>query len=86
MLTIKAVFSNAWAGTLFLKHNLPEALMVTAGEGFDFMISDGASLEFLSKSKVAWDGKLMDDTIQDILYDDARQKVLGPGRKIGGNF
>ncbi len=74
-----AVFSNAWAGTLYLKHDLPEAFIVTSGEGFDFMISDGASLEFLSKSKVTWNGELLDDKIKDILYEKAGKKfwVLG---------
>ncbi len=82
----QGVFSNAWAGTLFLKHNLPEAYMVTAGEGFDFMISDGNSLEFLSKSKVTWSGKLMDDTIQEILYDMPGKKFWVLGEKSIGSF
>ncbi len=82
----KAVFSNAWAGSLYLKHNLPGAFMLTAGEGFDFMISDGASLEFLSKSKVSWNGKLMDDTVKDILYDEAGKKFWVLGETSVANF
>ncbi len=82
----KAVLSNAWAGTLYLKHDLPEAFMVAAGEGFDFMISDGTSLEFLSKSKVTWNGELMDDTIKDILYDKVGKKFWVLGKKSIASF
>src|SRR5680860_689251 len=82
----KAIFSNAWAGTLYLKHDMPKAFMVAAGDGFDFMISDGASLEFLSKSKVTWSGELMDDTIKDVLYDKTDKKFWVLGEKSIASF
>ena len=82
----KAVFSNAWAGALYLKHSLPGATMMVAGEGFGFMISDGASLEFLSKSKVTWSGELMDDNVKDILYDGDEKKFWVLGEKSIASF
>src|SRR5690606_479259 len=47
----KAVLSNAWAGNLYLEHGLPEAHILAGGSNFDFMISDGKSLQFLSVDK-----------------------------------
>ena len=32
----KAVMGNAWAGSLYLKHNLPKATMLTSGSDFEF--------------------------------------------------
>lgn len=46
-----AVFSNSCAGSLFLPHNLPKANILASGSNFNFLISDGNSLEFLSKDR-----------------------------------
>ncbi|MFS4418040.1 hypothetical protein [Maribacter sp. 2307ULW6-5] len=64
----KAVLSNAWAGSLYLEHNLPEAFIVAAGDDFGFMVSDGNALQFLSQSKIPWQGLLEKDTVLDVLY------------------
>ncbi|MBD1260989.1 hypothetical protein HZY62_10355 [Maribacter polysiphoniae] len=70
----KAVFSNAWAGSLYLSHNLPKAHILAAGSNFDFLISDGKSLQFLSKDKAPWEGAI-DDRLLDIRYH-ADQKTF----------
>lgn len=62
-LTDQVVFSNAWAGTLFSKHNLPKASLFAGGKDFTFLVSDGASLELIKDSKSLWSGKLPDDSI-----------------------
>ncbi|ACT95512.1 hypothetical protein [Dyadobacter fermentans] len=62
-LTDQVVFSNAWAGTLFSKHNLPKASLVAGGKNFTFLVSDGASLELIKDSKSLWNGKLPDDSV-----------------------
>lgn len=61
-LTDQVVFSNAWAGTLFSKHNLPKASLFAGGKDFTFLVSDGASLELIKDSKSLWNGKLPDDS------------------------
>lgn len=61
-LTDQVVFSNAWAGTLFSKHNLPKATLFAGGKDFTFLVSDGASLELIKDSKSLWNGKLPDDS------------------------
>ena len=67
-LTDQVVFSNAWAGTLFSKHNLPKASLVAGGKDFAFLISDGASLELIKDSKSLWNGKLPDDSVMGLAF------------------
>lgn len=62
-LTDQVVFSNAWAGTLFSKHNLPKARLLAGGKDFSYLVSDGASLELIKDSKSLWNGKLPDDSV-----------------------
>jgi hypothetical protein len=67
-----AVFSNAWAGSLFLPHTLPKANILATGTDFNFLISDGNSLEFLSKDKKPWQIAISKDSVIDIQYDESR--------------
>lgn len=82
----KAVFGNAWAGSLYLKHDLPKANSIASGNDFEFLISDGTSLQFLSKSKVAWNGKLKNDSVLDILYDNSSKKFWVLGKTSVSSF
>ncbi|MCM4168331.1 hypothetical protein KCTC52924_03897 [Arenibacter antarcticus] len=65
----KAVLSNAWAGTLYLKHNLPRATIFSAGKDFGFLISDGGTLQYVSKSNNSWTGAFANDTVLTIKFD-----------------
>jgi hypothetical protein len=67
-LTNQEVMSNAWAGTLFSKHSLPNANQFAGGKDLEFLISDGKSLELNKDSKSVWSGKLPDDEIVDLAY------------------
>ncbi|MDO6432234.1 hypothetical protein Q4E93_16655 [Flavitalea sp. BT771] len=73
----KAVFSNAWAGKLYIKHALPDAALFRCGPAFSFLVSDGRSLRYLRDSAV-WTGDAGDKVI-DILYDNRRSSfwILG---------
>ncbi len=75
----EAVLSNAWAGSLYIRHGLADAHMIAAGKNFDFLISNGKSLEYLSDNKVAWKGTLDGDKVIEINYDEATNTffVLG---------
>jgi len=64
----KAVFSNAWAGTVYLQHDLPEAKLFVAGKDFEFFVSDGKNLKLLKDSGAIWEGKSQ-DTVVDLKYD-----------------
>ena len=65
----KAVLSNAWAGKLYSRHNMPDASVFCGGEDFTFLISDGKNLTLLKDSKSLWDGSLSGDEVREIKYD-----------------
>lgn len=75
----KAVFGNAWGGSLFIAHGLPDASIIAAGKDFEFLISNGPSLEFLSNNKKAWSGSMSGDQVIEIKYDEVSNTfwVLG---------
>ncbi|MCG6188054.1 ligand-binding sensor domain-containing protein [Maribellus maritimus] len=64
----KAVLSNAWAGNLYSRHDLPNAKLVSAGQDFKFLIADEMKLNLLKDSETLWKGSLNTE-IQDIKYD-----------------
>jgi hypothetical protein len=67
----KAVLSNAWAGNLYVKHTLPNASLLSGGNNFEFLVSDGRDLQFLKDSSVVWNGKSHDQVL-DITFDSAQ--------------
>lgn len=82
----EAVLSNAWAGSLYIEHGLAEAHMIAAGKNFDFLISDGKSIEFLSDNKVAWKGSLDGDQVIEISYDESTNTFWVLGSATLNNF
>jgi hypothetical protein len=66
----KAVLSNAWAGKLYLLHNMPDASIFVGGKDFSFLISDGKILNLLQNSQKLWEGSLSGDEVKDIKFDD----------------
>jgi hypothetical protein len=67
----KAVFSNAWAGKLYLQHTLPGASVFSGGLNFSFLISDSNSLQYLTPSGVDWNGYSKEKVLE-ILFDKSR--------------
>jgi hypothetical protein len=65
----KAVLSNAWAGKLFSKHEMPAARILEGGNDFSFFISDGKNLALLKDSQKLWEGSLSGKNIIDIKFD-----------------
>src|SRR5690606_5213443 len=65
----KAVFSNAWAGELYSRHDMPGAKIFSGGNDFTFLISDGKSLSLLKDSKNLWKGSLSGDEVRDVKFD-----------------
>lgn len=51
----EALFSNAWAGKLYVRHGMPGAHLVAAGEGGKFLVSDGRRL-VLAGDSIQWSG------------------------------
>lgn len=65
----KSVFSNAWAGKLYLTHKMPDAKIFAGGNDFSFLISDGQSLSLIKDSTELWNGSFSGNEIRDIIYD-----------------
>ena len=63
-----AVFSNAWSGKLFLRHQLSNAFIICGGEQFNFLISDGSQLKFIANSAATWSTVLKNQLIRDIKF------------------
>lgn len=71
----KAVLSNAWAGNLYVRHTLAKASLLAGGKDFDFLISDGRSLQYLKDSTIAWKGDAA-EAVLDIVFDAGRERFL----------
>ena len=67
----RAVFSNAWAGKLYLQHTLPGASVFSGGFNFSFLISDSNNLQYLTPSGVDWKGYSKEKVLE-ILFDKSR--------------
>ena len=59
-----SVLSNAWAGSLFSKHEMKDAKLFAGGKEFAFLVSNGKNLVYLQDSKQLWEGKTDDQVIQ----------------------
>jgi len=64
----KAVLSNAWAGSLYSRHAMPDVTLFSGGNDFDFMLSNGTSLQYITDSKLLWQGSSADKLV-DIAFD-----------------
>ncbi len=64
-----AVFSNAWAGSFYSKHELPNATAFSVGADFTSLVAAGADLKYLKDSQTLWTGKT-DNAVIDIRYAD----------------
>jgi hypothetical protein len=67
----KAVLSNAWAGKLYSQYTLANAHLFSGGNDFDFLLSDGRSLQYVKDSKVLWED-ISEDKLIDIRFDKSR--------------
>jgi hypothetical protein len=65
----KAIFSHAWAGTLYAKHELANATILAGGTDFTFLISDGSELHLVNKSKTLFKTRIANDTILSIRHE-----------------
>ncbi|MCB0634745.1 MAG: hypothetical protein KDD15_33670, partial [Lewinella sp.] len=65
----EAVFSHAWAGKLFIKHQLPKAFLFAGSADFTFLVSDGSEMKLLQDDQIAWSGTYPDGQLLDIQYD-----------------
>ncbi|WP_026953672.1 hypothetical protein [Algoriphagus vanfongensis] len=79
----QAVFSNAWAGSLYLPHSLSKAKLLEGGADFDFLIAAGSQIQYLEKTQanaapITVTGSVIDlsfDSMQQVFWILTSQKV-----------
>jgi len=78
-LTGQVILSNAWAGTLNSKHDMPDASLMQGGPDFSFLISNGKKLCLLKESKITWEADFPDPPVKEILYEKSGDRfwILG---------
>jgi hypothetical protein len=80
-----ALLSNAWAGKLFVKHNMPGARILESGNDFAFLVSDGRKLAFLNDREILWED-VYHDEISDIKFENRNNLFWILGKKGIGIF
>lgn len=64
----RMIFSNAWAGKLYVKHHLDSVTHFACSNSFTILATDGRNLNFIKDSLVAYRTKL-ESQVLDIRYD-----------------
>lgn len=77
----EGVFSNAWAGKFFSKHNMAQANVFCGGSDFNFLVSDGENLSCIKDSGSIWSGILIGDKVLDAKYKGSTNEYLILGEK-----
>ncbi|MEQ9218184.1 MAG: hypothetical protein RLO17_09090 [Cyclobacteriaceae bacterium] len=72
----EAVLSNAWAGKLFIRHEMKDATLFAGSPDFQFLISNGKKLKYLTDNSIAWEGNY-EEEVQDITYASGAFYILG---------
>ncbi|CAG4988871.1 hypothetical protein DYBT9275_00176 [Dyadobacter sp. CECT 9275] len=80
-LTNSVVFSNAWAGKVFIKHGLPDAKIFEGGKDFAFLVSDGKALQLVKDSKILWSAAFPEDEAIGIRYQAKNDQFWILGKK-----
>ena len=65
----EAIFSNAWAGKLFVLHEMKNAVVFAGSPNLEFLVSDGKSIQFFTENKPPWKGGVYQNIIREIKYD-----------------
>ncbi len=85
-LSDSVVFSNAWAGKLLSRHGLPGAAIFCGGKDFEFLVSDGKSLQLIKDSKTLWARDLSGDEAIAIIYQQQANQFWILGKKSLSTF
>ncbi len=67
----KAVFSNAWAGSIYWLHGLEDAKTFASGNGFNFLVTNGKQLVLVTTDGIQWQGEAGIENIFSVRYNRA---------------
>lgn len=68
-LDYQAIFSNAWAGSLYIKHSLSQPDIFEGGENFDFLIAEDNTIQYLDKKQGKSPAIKLPENIVSIKFD-----------------
>lgn len=63
----EVLLSNAWAGSLHVKHEVPDARLFEGNDHLNFLVSDGKKIHLISNQSVAWKGAIPEGVIKQII-------------------
>ncbi|MBN9381196.1 MAG: hypothetical protein J0H74_10535 [Chitinophagaceae bacterium] len=69
----KALFSNAWAGKLYVPHGMPDVHLLAAGAPGEYMISNKYQIMLIQDGRITWSGNSVEPLLQ-IRYHPATKK------------
>jgi hypothetical protein len=75
-LTDKVVLSNAWAGKLYISHQINDVELFEMGSNFDFLVSGKAFLNYIEKDKNVNELKIPGRDIKQLLFDRKRNRFV----------
>lgn len=75
-LTEKAVFSNSWAGKIYVEHSMPNSSQFCIGDDLSMMIAQKGKLAFFKNGRKTWDKRLKNFDPVELLYDKGKSRFL----------
>lgn len=75
-LTDKAVFSNSWAGKVYVEHDMPNSTKFCIGDEFSILIAQEGKLAFYKNGKKIWGKSLKNFDPVELLYDKNKSRFL----------
>jgi len=71
----QAIFSNAWAGKLYSRHQLNAPESISPGSNFSFMVTSGKSIYLIRDSQIVFSNSLSADFL-DVKYNNGQFWIL----------
>ena len=75
-LTPEALFGNAWAGRVWVEHDMPDASAFCMGKNFDFLLAGDGRIEYYAGGRKVWEKDSGELAPEEILWDDAQGHFL----------
>ena len=72
----QAIFSNAWSGKLYSRHEMQDAHIFSGGNDFTFLISDGKTLSLMHEGTTLWQKKLENEYVIDMQFIQDKNNFL----------